>query len=182
MQWNHRELSRKDAPAKISGWNLKMIGLEDYFPLPGLFSHQVLCYIIVGVVAPDNIPHNPKKHHLNLITNFPGMFFSINSSKRWASWTFEEMMVWKYRGKNSWGSSTYTLLKFHIPLIANETSIRNHEKYGNHLHSAKPFQVICPDTESIHSTRLTHSRSLRGEVIEFFVVGSFGPYCVEVFF
>ena len=68
--------------------------------------------------------------------------------------------------KNSWGSSTYALLTFHMPLIANETSIRNHEKYGNHLHSAKPFQVNCPDTESIHSTRLTHSRSLRGEVIE----------------
>jgi len=69
-------------------------GLEDYFPLPGLFSHQVLCYIIVGVVAPDNIPHNPKKHHLNLITNFPGIFFNHSC---------EECTCRQEKGKNPSG-------------------------------------------------------------------------------
>ena len=170
--------------------------------------------LIFGGVAPDKIPHNPKKHHLNLITNFPGIFFQsqlwrvhmptkkkekINQAKRCqeklvsfskrSSWTFQEMMIGKYRGQIH-GCSTYALLTFHIPLIGNKTSIRSHEKYRNRLHSAKPFQVNCPDTESIHSTRLTHSRSLRGDCnrncgwsFEFFCCWSFWPtLCRSLFF
>lgn len=115
-------------------------------------SHHTFSRHLFSITAVKSAHADKKKEKINQAKSCQEKLVSFSLQKQFQtvllnlSRNDDRKIPWK----NSWGSSTYALLTFHIPLIANETSTRNHETYGNHLHSANPSrssaQILSPFT------------------------------------